>query len=537
MGKVSIGVPIKYALLVAIINIVIIALGRLIEQSRQKLNYGTEIIFTQMLFEAIGKLDQEQIDDEKVQSRITVAEREFWALRELSGSLITLISVVAGYATALIVITRFSPIIAVALLVLTPLLIWLNIAKNVIEKANWDDTSNLWRLRYNTRYALFDTYNFFEYILLGSRQRLRDFWQSLQTKINTKELGVARKVATLDFVENASREFVGVASKIWAIILVSRSVLNFDQFLFTVGLIEQAVTATWRVSFEFRSLHEGVLAGQAGMELLEIAPKREKGVEQLTDTDEGLAIEFQNVSFAYPQNKQTVLADISTTINAGEHIAIVGENGAGKSTFLKLMLGQYEPTSGAVLLQDKAIDSYDKNGLYKHISVLVQNFSLFSFMTVRENMQAVNPRKLSENEIDDALELAGIKTLVHDLPKGLDTRMDRTYDDGTEFSGGQQQRLAIARSFAKKASLLILDEPTSAIDAKAEKKIFETIFERHAKATVIIVSHRFSTVKKADRIIVLHGGKILEQGTHKELMETQGHYAELYNLQAQEYKD
>jgi ABC-type multidrug transport system fused ATPase/permease subunit len=201
------------------------------------------------------------------------------------------------------------------------------------------------------------------------------------------------------------------------------------------------------------------------------------------------------------------------------------------------MLGQYEPTSGAVLLQDKAIDSYDKNGLYKHISVLVQNFSLFSFMTVRENMQAVNPRKLSENEIDDALELAGIKTLVHDLPKGLDTRMDRTYDDGTEFSGGQQQRLAIARSFAKKASLLILDEPTSAIDAKAEKKIFETIFERHAKATVIIVSHRFSTVKKADRIIVLHGGKILEQGTHKELMETQGHYAELYNLQAQEYKD
>lgn len=535
LGRVSLKAPIFYVVAIAVVNIIIIGISRIVDQYTAKLSFNTEIVFAQMLFEAIGNLDQEQIDDEAVQSKITVAEREFWAMRELTTSLISMISVVFGYITALIVLSRFSLVITGALLLLTPLLIWISVVKNRYEKKNWDDTTNLWRLRYSSRYSLFDTFNFFEYILLGSRQRLREFWQSVQNAINVQELKLSRKIATLDLIENSMRELVSLASKLWAIVLVSNGKLAFDQFLFTIGLIEQAVTATWRVSYDFRRLHEGIIAGQAGLELLELKPLRTVGSRQLS-AGSGLGIRLKDVSFAYPSSK-VILKGINIEITAGEHIAIVGENGAGKSTLLKLMLAQYAPTTGMVLLDSEQADEYDKKKIYESFSVLVQNYSLFNYMTVRENIQAVNPKALSEKEIWECLELADVAAAIRKLPHGLNTRLDPTFDDGSELSGGQRQRLAIARSFAKNARLLVLDEPTSSIDAKAEKMIFDTIFERHTKSTVIIVSHRFSTVKKADRIIVIGDGKIIEQGSHIELMAQKGHYAELYNLQAQEYKD
>ena len=535
LGRVSLKAPIFYVVAIAVVNIIIIGISRIVDQYTAKLSFNTEIVFAQMLFEAIGNLDQEQIDDEAVQSKITVAEREFWAMRELTTSLISMISVVFGYITALIVLSRFSLVITGALLLLTPLLIWISVVKNRYEKKNWDDTTNLWRLRYSSRYSLFDTFNFFEYILLGSRQRLREFWQSVQNAINVQELKLSRKIATLDLIENSMRELVSLASKLWAIVLVSNGKLAFDQFLFTIGLIEQAVTATWRVSYDFRRLHEGIIAGQAGLELLELKPLRTVGSRQLS-AGSGLGIRLKDVSFAYPSSK-VILKGINIEITAGEHIAIVGENGAGKSTLLKLMLAQYAPTTGMVLLDSEQADEYDKKKIYESFSVLVQNYSLFNYMTVRENIQAVNPKALSEKEIWECLELADVSAAIRKLPHGLNTRLDPTFDDGSELSGGQRQRLAIARSFAKNARLLVLDEPTSSIDAKAEKMIFDTIFERHTKSTVIIVSHRFSTVKKADRIIVIGDGKIIEQGSHIELMAQKGHYAELYNLQAQEYKD
>jgi ATP-binding cassette subfamily B protein len=373
--------------------------------------------------------------------------------------------------------------------------------------------------------------------MLGSRARLRAFWESVQNKINKTELKTERKIATLDLVENSTREGVGLASKVWAIVLVSKGILGFEQFLFTIGLIDQAITATWRVSYEFRSLHEGIIAGQAGLELLDLNPLRGNGKTAIPNTDKmGLKVSLFDVDFAYP-NSEKILNKVSISINAGEHVAIVGENGAGKSTLLKTILGQYAPQNGTVYINDRQIGEYDMSSLYESSSVLVQNYSLFSFLTIRENIQIVNPKKLSEADMLEALELAGIKDTVLKLPHGLDTRLDPTFEDGTELSGGQKQRLAIARSFAKDAKLLILDEPTSAIDAKAEKRIFDTIFARHSNATVIIVSHRFSTVKKANKIIVVENGTITEQGTHTELLELNGHYAELYKIQASEYSD
>lgn len=537
VGSLSLQTPIKYAVLIAVVNIVIIVIGKLINQMKISLNYATEIVFAQMIFGAVGKLNQEQIDDEQVQAKIGIAEREFWALRELSNNLVSLISVIFGYFTALIVLSRFSVVIVIALLILTPLLMFISIKKNLYSRKNWEQTASYWRLRYQSRYSLLDTFNFFEYILLGSRERLRDFWESVQRKINKSELKAERKIATLDLVENTTREGVGLASKLWAIVLVSKGALAFDQFLFTIGLIDQAITATWRVSYEFRSLHEGIIAGQAGLELLDLNPLRSNGLHKVPqDVSQGFKVELEKVAFAYP-NSQRVLHNASLTILPGEHVAVVGENGAGKSTLLKLILGQYAPQTGQIRLDDVAINDYDLSSVYNYSSVLVQNYSLFNYMTVRENMQIVNPTKLTEAEMLDSLELAGVKQTVLKLPHGLDTRLDPTFDDGVEVSGGQLQRLAIARSFAKKAKLLVLDEPTSAIDAKAEKKIFDTIFERHSAATVIIVSHRFSTVKKADKIVVLQDGTITEQGSHTDLMKLNGHYAELYNIQAKEYLD
>jgi ABC-type multidrug transport system fused ATPase/permease subunit len=349
------------------------------------------------------------------------------------------------------------------------------------------------------------------------------------------ELKVDRKIQVITFIEDLVREITNVISQIWLIVLVAGHKLSLSQYLFSMGLASQAINATWQVSYSIRSIQEGVTAGRAGKAVIDLKPIRKVGVAKIPTLDQGVAIDLNNVYFAY-KNGIDVLKDINLSIKPGERVAIVGENGAGKSSLLKLIYGQYLNQKGSVEIDGLAVDDYDKESLYDQTSTLMQEYKLFDFLSIRQNIEIVRNKKLIDGEIDDILGLAGLEHLAAKLPKGLDTRLDSSFKDGVALSGGQRQRLAIARSFAKKSRLLILDEPTSSVDAKAEKRIFENIFNQHGYSTVIIVSHRFSTVRKADSIIVLQNGEIIEQGSHAHLMQLNGHYSELYNLQAKDYQ-
>lgn len=217
-------------------------------------------------------------------------------------------------------------------------------------------------------------------------------------------------------------------------------------------------------------------------------------------------------------------------------MAFVGENGAGKTTLIKLMLRFYEPTQGQILLDGVNINRYDKADYQQMFGVIFQDFFRYEF-TLRENIAVGAIDAVTDNHrIGQAAELSLASEVIDALEEGVETQLGKRFKKGQELSGGQWQKVALARAYMKDAKVMILDEPTAALDAKAEYEVFERFIDLTKGKTSIIISHRFSTVRMADRILVLKHGKILELGTHDELMETPKLYAELFELQAQGYK-
>jgi ATP-binding cassette subfamily B protein len=248
-------------------------------------------------------------------------------------------------------------------------------------------------------------------------------------------------------------------------------------------------------------------------------------------------IRFENVSFFYPGSDVPALDNVSLHITPGESLAIVGENGSGKTTLIKLLTRLYTPTQGQIMLEGLPLQEWDVDTLRRKIGVIFQDFARYQLI-VGENIGIGDSDNLaSETEIEIAAKKGMADEFVRDLPSGYKTQLGTWFKDGKELSGGQWQKVALSRAFMRsKADILILDEPTAAIDAKAEVDIFAHFAELTANRISIIISHRFSTVRRADHIIVLEKSKIMEQGSHEELLELGGQYATLFMLQAEGYQ-
>ena len=248
-------------------------------------------------------------------------------------------------------------------------------------------------------------------------------------------------------------------------------------------------------------------------------------------------IRFESVSFFYPGSDVPALDNVSLHITPGESLAIVGENGSGKTTLIKLLTRLYTPTQGQILLEGLPLQEWDIDTLRRKIGVIFQDFARYQLI-VGENIGIGDSDNLaSESEIEIAAKKGMADEFVRDLPSGYKTQLGTWFKDGKELSGGQWQKVALSRAFMRsKADILILDEPTAAIDAKAEADIFAHFAELTANRISIIISHRFSTVRRADHIIVLEKSKIMEQGSHEELLELGGQYATLFKLQAEGYQ-
>ena len=246
--------------------------------------------------------------------------------------------------------------------------------------------------------------------------------------------------------------------------------------------------------------------------------------------------EFRNLSFSYPGSQEQVLNNVSFKLNVGEKMAFVGQNGAGKTTLIKLMLRFYKPTEGQILLDGKDIQDFDEAEYQALFGVIFQDFIKYDF-NVRDNIAVGDIKKIEDKSaIQSAAELSLADDFITDMPKGYDQQLGRRFTKGKDLSGGQWQKIALARAYIRDASVMILDEPTSALDAKAEYESFQRFMGLTEGKTSIIISHRFSTVRMADRIIVLQNGTVSEEGSHQTLMDNDGLYAELFTLQAAGYQ-
>lgn len=248
-------------------------------------------------------------------------------------------------------------------------------------------------------------------------------------------------------------------------------------------------------------------------------------------------IRFIDVSFTYPNTERPVFEKLNLEIRAGECLALVGENGAGKTTLVKLLLRFYEPTSGYILLDGHPLEDYDLQDLRKQMSVIFQDFLQYE-LTLRENIGFGALDVMSDTQrIEDVSRDAGISDIIAQLPKGLETQLGRQYEQGQELSLGQWQKVALARALIRRGSFVVLDEPTASIDAASEAELFNRLRILAHGATTLLIAHRFSTVRMADRIVVLEHGRVLEEGTHQELMHQRGTYANLFSMQASGYLD
>lgn len=245
-------------------------------------------------------------------------------------------------------------------------------------------------------------------------------------------------------------------------------------------------------------------------------------------------IEFKQVSFKYPDGP-LVLKNVSFTIDAGSSVALVGANGVGKSTIIKLICRFYDVTEGEILINGINIKNLKLASWYKCMGTLFQDFVHY-YLTVKDNILLGDPNKFDEKLMREAARKAGALEFIEKLPKGFEQTLGREYEEGEELSIGQWQKLAIARAFYQSPPLLILDEPTSAIDAEIEYEIFNNLEKTYRNKTLILVSHRFSTVRNASSILVIEDGKIIEKGAHEELLKLDGKYARMFKVQAEGYK-
>jgi ATP-binding cassette subfamily B protein len=327
------------------------------------------------------------------------------------------------------------------------------------------------------------------------------------------------------------------AAYVFIILKAISGSLSIGDVTFLAGSFRQLRSLLEGILSRFTSVSQGAIYLRDFFDFFEIQPRIKPAMHPLPfprPVQQGFV--FEDVGFRYMHSERWANRHLNFTLRAGEKMALVGENGAGKTTLVKLLSRLYDPTEGRILLDGHDLREYDIGDLRKNIGVIFQDYLRFQ-MTVSQNIAVGNiDEKENEPLIISSAEQSLASTVVEKLPGKYEQQLGRRFNQGVELSGGEWQKIALARAYMKEAQLLILDEPTAALDARAEYEVFQRFSELTKGKTAVLISHRFSTVRMADRILVLENGQLLEIGSHEELLKNNNRYAELFRLQAKGYQ-
>jgi len=369
---------------------------------------------------------------------------------------------------------------------------------------------------------------------LGPRllQRYRDIFDALF--VEDRRLTLRRD--TWGFLLGIISTVAFYGAYVWIVIATINGEITLGAMTMYILLFRQGQTAVAASLSSISGMYEDNLYLSNLYEYLG-QPVLSRPGEASQGPEPGRGLEFKNVSFSYPGATENALDGISLHIRPGESLALVGENGSGKTTLIKLLTRLYEPTTGSISLDGLPLQEWDVEALRQRTGVIFQDFGRYQF-SVGENIGAGDVRHIDDPERWAAAADTGMAApFIDAMPDGYETQLGRWFKGGRELSGGQWQKIALSRAFMRSdADILVLDEPTAAMDAPSEAAIFEHFRSASDNKITILISHRFSTVRAADQIVVIHNGKIIERGNHESLLKLSGQYASLFNLQAQGYQ-
>lgn len=494
------------------------------------------------LNEQVLRLDQSYYEDGAFTSLLVKVRENLYALRRFVSQFSGLVRALIEMVGSMVILAAFNPWLLLVVGAVVIPLTRVELKVNLARSAFWDGVTDRWRFIGYLRWNLFGSVATLKELKLFQTERyFLDRFSEATKSVDDEMLAIGRSAELGRFGVQVLSTMADLGIQIWLIgrVLASQGAFGIGDFQFYRGIIQGFGTSVASVVYNMQQLQDSFLYIHDFFRLMALEPRLalpDPGSRLRREVVPKLA--FQNVSFRYPGGRRPVLSDISFVLEPGERLAIVGVNGAGKTTLLKLLLRLYDPTKGTIHVNDTPLPEIQLASWYDQLGFLFQDFTRYSSLSVRENVVLGNlAARRDERRLKRALDAADASEFVAELPGGLDQILDPSYRAGTELSGGQWQRLALARSFFREPNVLILDEPTSAIDAAAEHKIFDHIFKTHQDKSMIIVSHRFSTVRRANHILVLEKGRAVEYGTHRELMRHAGRYKELFELQAEGYKN
>lgn len=511
--------------------------------SAQKLGVGFTYVRMMLVKERIAKtlsMEYETLETPEMLDRLQKAKRatsgDWQGVQGMMTYMQTMMIYVVSVVVSTVIMTSFNPWIILVVGILSVIqFLFFDYIRRKDKKEMWDAMMPHWRKLEYMENVTTDFSYAKDIRLFG----MRGFLSKRQKKVYDKELEHWRKsrqywVWNTLFAHGIAfvRNLIVVGWLIWSVVNSGLSIGNFTLYFASAMAFSEAVN---QLLIAISGLKERSAHTDDFRSYMDIPISDETAETIPIPEAEDYTFTFENVSFRYKGQEKYALKNINITLSPGEKLAVVGLNGAGKTTFIKLLLRLYDVTEGRILLNGTDIRSFDRAEYFKMFAPAFQDVTVFAF-PMSENVSMSEPFNTDKEKAESVLRSAGLGEKIDSLEKGVDTELLKVlYDDGVDLSGGEKQKLALARALYKDSKIIVLDEPTAALDALAEYRLYQSFDGMIGKKTAVYISHRLSSTRFCDRVAMFAKGEMVESGTHEELMALDGEYAEMFRVQAQYY--